>query len=272
MLAIETAEKRFVNKVRVARKEPAFGRLPRRPAARSKAETELINRYMPLVKTVVGRIQITLPPHVDAEDLHSAGLLGLLDAIRNYNPRLGASFEGYARVRIRGAVFDELRKMDWVPRSVHRKARRVQLAIRTLEQRKRRAPTAAELAVELKISLSEYHQLLDEVRPATFVCLDAAINPDSDDSPSQYEALPDVSQENPFDGVARHEMAEQLGDLMDRLPAAQKKVLALYYFEDMRLREIAEAFGLTESRICQIHAQAILTLKALLKSLEVCNN
>ena len=196
----------------------------------------------------------------------------MLDAIRHYNPRLGSNFESYARVRIRGAIFDELRRMDWVPRSVHRKARKVQLAIQQLEQRKRRQPTTAEIAVELKLSLSEFHQLLDEIRPATFVCLDAATNPEHDDSPSQYEALADPGQVNPLDDVARRETADQLVELLDRLPPAQKKVLALYYYEDLRLREIAEVFGLTESRICQIHAQAILNLKAQMKSLDLCES
>jgi RNA polymerase sigma factor FliA len=272
MLALEALEKRTANRNRPVRKESETGRLPRRGAARTKAETELIQKYLPLVKTVVGRIQISLPPHVDPEDLYSAGLLGLLDAIRNYNPRLGSNFESYARVRIRGAVFDELRRMDWVPRSIHRKARKVKQAILDLEQRKHRPPTPTELAVTLKLSLSEYHQLLDEIRPATFVCLDAAICPENDDSPSQYESLADPTQEDPMEDVARREMVEHLTEALDQLPPAQKKVLALYYFEDMRLREIAEVFGLTESRICQIHAQAVLTMKAQLKNLNLSQN
>lgn len=272
MLTLALTQKRSSARSRLSKNETAMARLPRRPAARAKAENEMVNQYLPLVKTVVGRIQMSLPPHVDPEDLYSAGLIGLLDAIRNYNPRLGSNFESYARVRVRGAIFDELRRMDWVPRSVHRKARKVQLAVQALEARKRRQPTAAELAIELKLSLSEFHQLLDEIRPATFVCLDAAINPESEDSPSQYEALADPNQVDPLDGVARRETAEQLADLLEQLPAAQKKVLALYYFEDMRLREIAEVFGLTESRICQIHSQAILALKAQMKGLDICQN
>lgn len=272
MLTLELTEKRSATKARLPKKDLAPCRLPRRPAARARAETEMVNQYLPLVKTVAGRIQMSLPPHVDPEDLYSAGLMGLLDAIRNYNPKLGSNFESYARVRIRGAIFDELRRMDWVPRSVHRKARRVQLAIQQLEQRKRRQPTPAEIATELKLPLAEFHHLLDEIRPATFVCLDAAANPDNEDSASRYEALADPSQANPLDEVARQESADQMVELLDRLPPAQKKVLALYYYEDMRLREIAEVFGLTESRICQIHSQAILALKAHLKGLDFCQN
>jgi len=272
MIAIRLNEKRTSSRSRVASKGTLLGKLPHRKAARAKAETELIQKHMPLVKTVVGRIQMSLPPHVDPEDLYSAGLIGLLDAIRNYNPRLGSNFPSYARVRIRGAVFDELRRMDWVPRSVHRKARRVQQAVQELEQRKRRTPTPAELAATLKMSLSEYHHLLDEIRPASFVCLDAAAGPEGEDAPSQYEALADPSQLDPLEGVARRETAEHLAELLNHLPSAQKKVLALYYYEDMRLREIAEVFGLTESRICQIHAQAILNLKAHLKDLNPSQN
>ncbi len=238
----------------------------RRKATRANAEAGLVEEYLPLVKSVVGRLQMSLPSHVDPEDLYSAGLVGLLDAIRHYNPKLGSTFETYARVRIRGAVFDELRRMDWVPRSIHSKAKRVQDAIKTLEQKKRRVPTDVEVAAALGISINDYEQLIEEIRPATFVCLDAAVNDEGDNAPTQYEAFADAKQENPLDGAARNEMAEIIADRMEQLPKMQRQVLALYYFEDMRLREIAEIFGLTESRICQIHSQAILALKVQLES------
>lgn len=230
----------------------------------SALEGEIVEKYVPLVKNVVGRLAMTLPPHVDGEDLYSAGLTGLLNAVRQYNPNAGTSFETYARLRIRGAVFDELRRMDWVPRSVHTKARKVQAVMNEIEQKKGRVATEQEMAAKLKLSLPEYHQWLEEIRPATFVCLDAAFNNDLDDSASQYESLPDQRQENPLDGTFRLEMARIISDRLQELPEMQRKVLALYYFEDMRLREIAEAFGLTESRICQIHAQGILAIKSFL--------
>lgn len=227
-------------------------------------ESQLVEKYVPLVRNVVGRLAMNLPPHVDGEDLYSAGLTGLLSAVRQYNPSAGTSFETYARLRIRGAVFDELRRMDWVPRSVHTKARRVQAVMNEIEQKKGRVATEQEMAAALKISIPEYRQWLEEVRPATFVCLDAAFNSDFDDSISQYESLPDHRQENPMDGASRREVARVIADRLRELPEMQRKVLALYYFEDMRLREIAEAFGLTESRICQIHAQGILSIKSFL--------
>ncbi len=206
---------------------------------------------------------MTLPPHVDGEDLYSAGLAGLLNAIRKYNPRAGTAFETYARLRIRGAVFDELRRMDWVPRSVHTKARKVQAAMHAIEQKKGRAASDEEVAAALKLPLQEYREWLEDVRPATFICLDAAFNnSEFDDGSSQYESLADQRQENPLDGTFRREVAQFIAERLKALPDMQRKVLALYYFEDMRLREIAESFDLTESRICQIHAQAILAIKS----------
>jgi RNA polymerase sigma factor FliA len=231
----------------------------------SVAEAQMVEKYIPLVRGVVGRLAMTLPPHVDGEDLFSAGLNGLLNAVRQYNPKAGTAFETYARLRIRGAVFDELRRMDWVPRSVHTKARKVQAMMNQIEQSKGRVATDEEVAQGLKIPLAEYRQWMEQIRPATFVCLDAAFNNESDDSVSQYDSLADQRQESPLDGAFKREVARLLSDRMKQLPEMQRKVLALYYYEDMRLREIAEAFGLTESRICQIHAQAVTAIKSYLQ-------
>jgi RNA polymerase sigma factor for flagellar operon FliA len=231
----------------------------------SRAEAEMVEKYIPLVRGVVGRLAMTLPPHVDGEDLFSAGLHGLLSAVRQYNPKAGTAFETYARLRIRGSVFDELRRMDWVPRSVHTKARKVQAVMNQIEQAKGRAATQQEVAEALKIPLEEYQQWLDQIRPASFVCLDAAMNNDSDDSGSQYESLADQRQESPMEGTFKREVARLLADRLKQLPEMQRKVLSLYYYEDMRLREIADTFGLTESRICQIHAQAVLAIKSYLQ-------
>jgi len=231
----------------------------------SATEGELVERYLPLVKTVAGRLAITLPPHIDVQDLHSAGLVGLLDALRRFDPRSGASFESYARLRIRGAILDELRRLDWVPRSVRDKARRVQEAMQELEQRKGRIPTEQDMARCLQVSVEDYQNLLEEIKPATFVCLDSARSAESGEGPSQYESLPDERQPDPSMDAARHEMAQMIVDRLEVLPEMQRKVLALYYFEDLRLREIAEVFGVTESRICQIHSQAILSIKSYLR-------
>ena len=240
----------------------------RRPEPGNSVENELIQQYLPLVKTVVGRLAMTLPPHVDIEDLFSAGMVGLLNAVRNFDPKLGTVFEGYARLRIRGSVLDELRRMDWVPRSVHVKAREVEGVMRGLEQQKGRLPTDEEMAKAMNVSVSDYQQTLEDIRPATFVSLDAATHQDVDDGTGQNETIADPRQEEPGEDVSRRELARLIGQRLNTLPDMQRKVLALYYFEDLRLREIAEVFGLTESRICQIHAKAILAIRSSINRLD----
>ena len=226
------------------------------------AENTLVEGYLPLVRTVVGRVAMTLPAHVCAEDLYSAGLVGLLQAIRSFSPDGGASFDTFARFRIRGAVLDELRRLDWVPRLIHDKARKIQNAISELEQRLDQPPTEVQVAAALGVSLEEYQNWLEEVRPVAFVCLDAAPRSDGPEGVNQHDSIPDDTQENPFAWAARSELKDLIAQRIQQLPPVQQKVLALYYFEDLRLREIAEAFGLTESRISQIHSQAILSIRS----------
>jgi RNA polymerase sigma factor for flagellar operon FliA len=231
----------------------------------SRIENELVQQYLPLVKTVVGRLAMTLPAHAATEDLYSAGLVGLLNALRRYNPKTGVLFETYARVRIRGAVFDELRRLDWVPRSVHDKARKVEQAMRKVEQKKGKIPTNAEMAKAMNMKEDDYEALLNEIKPATFVCLDSVRSAEQEGEATQHEAVADVQQPDPGLTTARREMARIICKRLQHLPAVQRKVLALYYFEDLRLREIAEVFGVTESRISQIHAAAVLAIRSYLK-------
>lgn len=231
-------------------------------------EEELVRHYMPLVKTVVGRQAMTLPAHVAVEDLQSAGVIGLLQALRSYRPGSAASFETFARFRIRGAVLDELRRMDWVPRSVHDKARKLQEALADLEQRTGRVPSEEEMAVFLGMDLEDYQRLLEEVRPAAFVHLDSVLRPDSGDSSTRHESVSDDQQDLPGETVSRRELIEIALQRLKTLPVIQQRVLALYYSEDLRLKEIATIFGLTESRICQIHAQAILSIRSFLERYE----
>jgi RNA polymerase sigma factor for flagellar operon FliA len=237
-------------------------------ASKTETENALVQKYLPLVSAVVNRLAMTLPEHVDHDDLYSVGLIGLLQALRNYNPACGTSFETYARVRVRGAMLDELRRMDWVPRTIHEKARKIKEVLAELEQKLGKTPTEAQMARAMNMPLKEYEQLLDEVRPAAFVCLDAVNSSEDGDSGPLYEVIADQNHEGPVERVSNNELKEVIFERLKELPEMQRKVLALYYIEDMHLREIAEVFHLTESRICQIHAQAILAIRSYLQRFE----
>jgi RNA polymerase sigma factor FliA len=236
--------------------------------ADTRTENALVQEYLPLVRSAVGRLAMTLPEHVDHEDLYSAGLVGLLQALRHYDPACNTSFESYARLRIRGAMLDELRRMDWVPRTVHEKARRIQEAMAGLEQKLGCTPTESQMAKALKMTVGEYNELLDEMRPASFVCLDATCSPDGPEAGNLYEVVADPADTGPVEAVSRRELKQVILDRLKQLPEIQRKVLALYYGEDLHLREIAEVFKLTESRICQIHSQAIISIRSYLQRYE----
>jgi len=225
-------------------------------------------KYLPLVSSAVARLAMTLPEHVDRDDLNSVGLVGLLQALRNFNPACGASFESYARMRVRGAMLDELRRMDWIPRTIHEKARKLQNTLAQLEQKLGKPATDEQMAKALKLTMPEYLQMVDEVRPASFVCLDAINLPDDSEGGSLHEVIANEAAENPVDQASQQELKQVIFERLKLLPDIQRKVLALYYAEDMNLREIAEAFNLTESRICQIHSQAILAIRSHVQRLE----
>ena len=231
-------------------------------------ENALVEQYLPLVRTVVGRIAMTLPAHVGVDDLNSAGLVGLLQAVRNFSTSGGASFETFARFRIRGAVLDELRRQDWVPRLVHDKARKIQNALGELEQRLGEPPSEDQMARALGLSLEEYRGWLDDVRPIAFISLDAAPRSEGAEGATPHDSIADDSQADPGESASRSELNELIARRIEQLPPIQQKVMALYYFEDLRLREIAEAFGLTESRISQIHSQAILAIRSFIERQE----
>jgi RNA polymerase sigma factor for flagellar operon FliA len=231
-------------------------------------ENALVEQYLPLVRSVLGRLAMNLPEHVDQDDLRSAGLLGLLQALRNFDPACGTSFETYARLRVRGSMLDELRRMDWVPRAVHEKARKIRDTMVRLEQALGRVAADAEVARALQLSSSEYAALLNEVRPATFVCLDAVCSTESGETSTWSEMLPDPAEDGPVEQVSRNELKEIVLRRLTELPANQRKVVAFYYGEDLRLREIAEVLGVTESRVCKIHSEAILSIRAYVQRFE----
>lgn len=229
----------------------------------SHAEDELVHEYIPIVKSIVYRLAMNLPSHICKDELFSSGLVGLLNAIRNFNPAGGSSFDSYAKVRIRGAILDELRSLDWVPRSVHDRAKKVQAVIVEVEQKKGDVATPAEIAAAMGLSESEYGELLEEIKGTSFVSLDSAMS--EDEGSLGHELIADDAGSRPSDTVERQELAALIAQRITNLPVMQRKVLSMYYFEGMWLREIAEVFGVSESRICQIHTQAILSIKAHLR-------
>jgi RNA polymerase sigma factor for flagellar operon FliA len=223
---------------------------------------ELVNIYARIVKYVAGRMAIGLPHYVEFNDLISAGLLGLIQAIDNFDHRRGIKFETYAIPRIRGSILDELRSQDWFPRSLRRKAKQLEEAYSTLEVKPGRPATDAEVARELAIDLGELDSMVGEVSIATIMSLDADTSGDnSEQSSSLGEYLADPKTDDIEQVLARQEMKELIGKRMAELPEKEQLVLVLYYYEELTLKEIGEILDVTESRVCQIHTKAILRLK-----------
>ena len=231
-------------------------------------EQELIVRYLPLVRNVVDRIKLNVPAHVDADDLYSVGITGLLAAVRKFDPAQGHTFASYAAMRIRGAILDELRRMDWCPRRARARSRKLKNAINEVEQKVGRAATDAEVCALLGIGSKEYEKWVEEAKPVTFIAIDQTSEGDEGPGASLHELLADEHDRTGRDNLEKSELLELLTQRMSELPEIPKKVLSMYYFEKMRLAEIAQVFDLTESRICQIHAQTILGLRAWLQRMK----
>jgi RNA polymerase sigma factor for flagellar operon FliA len=228
----------------------------------------LILTYAPLVKYVAGRLGSGLPAHVEEGDLVSYGLLGLIGAIERFNPELGIKFETYAISRIKGSIIDELRSMDWVPRSVRARARDIERAIADLESRLTRAPTDEEIAGKLGITEEEFQDSLLEISRSSIAALDElwASPGSSGDAVALIDTIEDPAAKEPQAEMDHTELREALGDAISRLPEREKLVVTLYYYEELTLREIGEVLGVTESRVSQLHTKAILRLKARLSS------
>jgi RNA polymerase sigma factor for flagellar operon FliA len=230
-------------------------------------DTTLIEFYLPLVRKVVERLKMTLPAHVDADDLHSVGVTGLMAAVKKYNPAQHNTFAAYATMRIQGAVLDELRRLDWFSRRARAKARRIKGALTELAQRFGRQPTDTELADYLELSPKEFQRWMTDVQPITFVAIDeCGADNWEENGASRHESIPDEQAVSVQSLMEKDELRQLVAERMENLPDIQKRVLAMYYFENMRLAEIAAVFDRTESRICQIHSKAILTLRAQLQA------
>jgi RNA polymerase sigma factor for flagellar operon FliA len=224
----------------------------------------LILTYAPLVKFVAGRLGSGLPAHVDEGDLVSYGLLGLIGAIERYDPDRDVKFETYAIARIKGSIIDELRAMDWVPRSVRARARDIERAIGELEAQSGRVPTEEEIAAKLGVSQDELDENLLEISRSSIAALDElwTISSSGGDQVALIDTIEDTQGPEPQAALAQTEMREALGEAIARLPEREKLVVTLYYYEELTLREIGEVLGVTESRVSQLHTKAILRLKA----------
>jgi RNA polymerase sigma factor for flagellar operon FliA len=227
------------------------------------ARDKLIVHFSPLVKYVAGRVATGLPANIEQADLVSYGIFGLIDAIEKFEPGRGIKFETYAISRIKGAIIDELRAIDWVPRSVRFKAREIEKAIGRLENELKRSPSDEELAKELDISLPELRQTYTQMSFVSLVALDELVNTGSDkgDKLSLIDTLADPTVEDPVAAFETEEMKDILAGAIGRLSDREKTVVTLYYYEGLTLAEIGQILGVTESRVCQMHTKAILQLR-----------
>ncbi|HLH65439.1 MAG TPA: RNA polymerase sigma factor WhiG [Solirubrobacteraceae bacterium] len=229
-----------------------------------RARERLVVAYSPLVKYVAGRMGSGLPAHVEEADLISYGLSGLISAIERFDLSREIKFETYAITRIRGAIIDELRTLDWVPRSVRARAREFERVNTRLEARLQRAPTDEEMAAELGISVEELQETLLQISNSTIVALDELWNVSdaSGDQVSLLDTLPDRAAPDPQAVVDESELRDRIADAIAALPEREKLVVALYYYENLTLREIGEVLGVTESRVSQLHTKAVLRLRS----------
>ncbi|HUO44445.1 MAG TPA: RNA polymerase sigma factor FliA [Burkholderiales bacterium] len=219
-----------------------------------------VREYAPLVKRIAHHMMARLPASVELDDIIQAGMMGLLDAINRFEENRGARFDTYAAQRIRGAILDELREHDWLPRGVRRDMRRIEKAIRSLEQRHGRAATEPEVARELEISLEQYQQLLQNARGCQIFHFEDLV--DTDDGQFLERQTVEQPDPGPLEHLLNENMREHLSAAIDRLPEREKLVMSMYYERELNLREIGAVLGVSESRVCQLHTQAIARLRS----------
>lgn len=231
----------------------ALDDLPPEQIAQRNSEIE---RYLPLIRKVVGRLMMRFPPIVEEQDMMAVGVLGLIDALDRYQP--GAlSFSQYAEIRIRGAVLDELRRNDLFSRGMRRKAKRYQEVKKQLEHRIGGTPTTVEIAQAMQVSVDEVEQMRQQVQPMHFLEVESI-----EISSDQHPAKGGAADASPYDQTRRNELRDKVRDALDSLPERERMILRLYYFEELTMRKIGDLLGLSESRICQIHRKACNSLKS----------
>jgi RNA polymerase sigma factor for flagellar operon FliA len=228
-------------------------------------QEQVLLEHLPIVRFLARRIHERLPQHVDIEDLVSAGVVGLMDAFTKFDPTKNVQFRSYAQFRIRGAILDSLRTLDWSPRELRRKGRAVEEAIRALTARLGHAPGEGEVAAEMDLSLDDYQQLLGDLKGLEIGTLHMERNEDSGEEELAY--IPGRPDEDPLFRCLRGELEERLADAITHLPDRERLVMSLYYYEEMTMREIGLALGVVESRVSQVHASAVIHLRSALRDL-----
>lgn len=232
----------------------------------SSAREEMILKYAPLIKQVVERLAIRLPAHINKEDLFSAGIMGLLDAMDKFDPEKKVKFETYAEIRIKGAILDELRSLDWFSRSARQKANHLEKVLHTLGMKKGGNVEDEEVAQEMGLSLGEYYDLLNEIRAVNLLdieSLEEKLLPNGEKN--IFNLITGEMEGHPLNEITWQELKKDLAKAIEELTEKEKMVLNLYYYEELTLKEIGDLLGYTESRICQIHAQSILKIRSKLK-------
>jgi RNA polymerase sigma factor FliA len=235
------------------------------PDGLSGEQERFLLEHLPIVRFLARRIHERLPQHVDIEDLVSAGVVGLMDAFTKFDPQKRVQFRSYAQFRIRGAILDSLRTLDWGPRDLRRKGRAAEEAVRILTARLGRAPGEAEVATEMGLGLDDYQSLLTDLKSLEIGTLHVEHNEDSGEEELAY--IPGRPDEDPLFRCLRGELQAKLADAIERLPERERLVMTLYYYEELTMREIGLALGVVESRVSQIHASAVVHLRAALKEM-----
>ena len=237
-------------------------------AGRSLSREEIVHKYLPLVKYVAGKISVNLPSHVEINDLINEGILGLIDAIGKYDDSRGVKFETYATTRISGAILDALRAMDWVPRAVRQKARELERVFASLENQIGRVPEDEEIAKAMGLKLKEYHTLLLKIRGTSILSLEEFLPNEKGHEVALLDTLKD-SGPDPTHQVESAEIKSALAQAVESLPQQERTVISLYYFEGLTLKDIKSVLNVSESRVSQIHAQAVIRLRSKLKAMHM---
>ena len=229
---------------------------------------QVIKEYAPMIKYVANRIALRLPPQIEVDDLISVGVLGLIDAIEKFDPNRGAKFKTYAEFRVRGAILDELRSMDWVPRSIRQKASSLDAVCQKLQARMGRPPEDEEIAGEMGISMDEFFETLNETQNMPVLSLqDLGLSREDGDTRSLLDCLAGKADADPQVQIRLSELKSIIAKAIDTLPEKERLMVSLYYYEELTMKEIGEVLGITESRVSQIHSKAVFKLRTKLKAL-----